>query len=216
MCLKVESDVLIVISSKASPLRHALFLPVSLSVSYLYCSQPFQEKQCTFFFGLCVFMQNLCGFLIYINIVLGLPFGSAGKEPACQCRRHWRCWVWSLGQEDPLEKEMGNPLQYTCLENPMNSGAWQATVHGVAKNQTGLSVHTQKYSKSHCCLLLFPLNCNIFWFTYVAFDCVDHNKLWKILKEMGIPDHLTCLLENLCAGQEETVRTGHGHGLDWF
>ena len=47
-----------------------------------------------------------------------------------------------------------------------------------------------------------------------AFDCVDHNKLWKILKEMGIPDHLTCLLRNLYAGQEATVRTGHG--TDWF
>ena len=43
-----------------------------------------------------------------------------------------------------------------------------------------------------------------------AFDCVDHNKLWKILKEMGIPDHLTCLLRNLYVGQEGTVRTGHG------
>ena len=48
-----------------------------------------------------------------------------------------------------------------------------------------------------------------------AFDCVDHNKLWKILKEIGIPDHLTCLLRNLCAGQEATVRTGHGT-TDWF
>ena len=43
-----------------------------------------------------------------------------------------------------------------------------------------------------------------------AFDYVDHNKLWEILKEMGIPDHLTCLLRNLYAGQEATVRTGHG------
>ena len=43
-----------------------------------------------------------------------------------------------------------------------------------------------------------------------AFDCMDHNKLWKILKEMGIPDHLTCLLRKLYAGQEATVRTGHG------
>ena len=43
-----------------------------------------------------------------------------------------------------------------------------------------------------------------------AFDCVDHNKPWKIQKEMGIPDHLTCLLRNLYAGQEATVRTGHG------
>ena len=48
-----------------------------------------------------------------------------------------------------------------------------------------------------------------------AFDCVDHNKPWKIVKEMGIPDHLTCLLRNLCAGQEATVRTGHGK-TDWF
>ena len=48
-----------------------------------------------------------------------------------------------------------------------------------------------------------------------AFDCVDHNKLWKILKEMGIPDHLTCLLRNLYAGQEATVRTGHGT-TNWF
>ena len=48
-----------------------------------------------------------------------------------------------------------------------------------------------------------------------SFDCVDHNKLWKILKEIGIPDHLTCLLRNLYAGQEATVRTGHGT-TDWF
>ena len=48
-----------------------------------------------------------------------------------------------------------------------------------------------------------------------AFDCVDHNTLWKILKEMGIPDHLPCLLRNLYAGQEATVRTGHGT-TDWF
>ena len=48
-----------------------------------------------------------------------------------------------------------------------------------------------------------------------AFDCVDHNKLWSILKEKEIPDHLTCLLRNLFAGQEATVRTGHGR-TDWF
>ena len=48
-----------------------------------------------------------------------------------------------------------------------------------------------------------------------AFDCVDHNKLWKILQEMGIPDHLTCLLRNLYAGQEAAVRTGHGT-TDWI
>ena len=48
-----------------------------------------------------------------------------------------------------------------------------------------------------------------------AFDCVDHNKLWKTLKEIGIPDHLTCLLRNLYAGQEARVRTEHGT-TDWF
>ena len=48
-----------------------------------------------------------------------------------------------------------------------------------------------------------------------AFDCMDHNKLWKILQEVGIADHLTCLLRNLYAGQEATVRTGHGT-TDWF
>ena len=50
---------------------------------------------------------------------------------------------------------------------------------------------------------------------YKAFDCVDHHKLWKILKEMGIPDHLTCLLRSLYAGQEATVRT-KGRTMDWF
>ena len=50
---------------------------------------------------------------------------------------------------------------------------------------------------------------------YKAFDCVNHNKLWKILKEMGTPDYLTCLLRNLYAGQKATVRTGHGT-TDWF
>ena len=48
-----------------------------------------------------------------------------------------------------------------------------------------------------------------------AFDCVDHNKLWKILKDMGIPDHLICILRKLYAGQEASVRTGHGT-TDWF
>ena len=48
-----------------------------------------------------------------------------------------------------------------------------------------------------------------------AFDSVDHNKLWKILKEMGVPDHLTCILRNLYAGQEATIRIGHGK-TNWF
>ena len=62
----------------------------------------------------------------------------------------------------------------------------------------------------------FPQNIYYCFIDYTkAFDCVDYNKLWKILKEMGIPYHLTCLLRNLYAGQEATVRTGHGT-TDWF
>ena len=62
----------------------------------------------------------------------------------------------------------------------------------------------------------FQENISFFFIDYAkAFDCVDHNKLWKILKELGIPDHLTYLLRNLYAGQEATVRTGHGT-TDWF
>ena len=53
------------------------------------------------------------------------------------------------------------------------------------------------------------------YFCFIDYDCVDHNKLWKILKEMGIPDHLICLLRNSYAAQEATVRTGHGT-TDWF
>ena len=76
-----------------------------------------------------------------------------------------------------------------------------------------------------CCLLLscfsgflclFGVSCGLCFIDYAkASDCVDHNKLWKILQEIGIPDHLTCLLRNLCAGLQATVRTGHGT-TDWF
>ena len=69
-----------------------------------------------------------------------------------------------------------------------------------------------------CLILQWEFQKNIY-FCFIeyakAFDSVDHNKLWTILKEMGIPDHLTCLLRNLYAGQEATVRTGHGT-TDWF
>ena len=62
----------------------------------------------------------------------------------------------------------------------------------------------------------FQKNINFCFIGYTkAFDCVDHNKLWKILKEMEIPDHFTCLVQNLHSGQEATVRTGHGT-VDWF
>ena len=70
---------------------------------------------------------------------------------------------------------------------------------------TGIEKATESQKKIYICCIDYAK----------AFDCVDHNKLWKILKEMGILDHLTCLLRNLYAGQEATVRTGHGT-TDWF
>ena len=72
------------------------------------------------------------------------------------------------------------------------------------------SVGSQKKQRN------FKKNIYFYFINYTkAFDCVDHNKLWKILKEMGIPDHLTCLLRNLYASQEATVRTGD-ETIDWF
>ena len=63
---------------------------------------------------------------------------------------------------------------------------------------------------------IIPENIHFCFIDYTkAFDCVDHNKLWKFLKEMGIPDHFTFLLRNLYAGLEATVRTRHG-AMDWF
>ena len=93
----------------------------------------------------------------------------------------------------------GNPLQYSCLENPRD-GSLVGWIYGVAQSRTWLS-----WLSSSSCFIDYAK----------AFDCVDHNKMWKILKETGIPDHLTCLLRNLNAGQEATVRIGHGT-IDWL
>ena len=88
--------------------------------------------------------------------------------------------------------------------------------------QTGFRKGIQtRYQIANICWIIekqseFQKNIYFYFIDYAkAFDCVDHNKLWKILQEKGIPDHLTCLLRNLYAGQEATVRTGHGT-TDWF
>ena len=87
--------------------------------------------------------------------------------------------------------------------------------------QTGFRKERNHTSNANICWIIkkareFQKNIYFCFIDYAkAFDCVDHNKLWKILKEMGIWDHLTHLLRNLYAGQEATVRTGHGT-TDWF
>ena len=92
------------------------------------------------------------------------------------------------------------------------------TEHARAHNERGKSLIQGEYSMIRCYMAYYLSSLPpSFCFTdYTkAFDHVNHNKLWKILKEMRIPDHLTCLLRNLYAGQEATVRTGHGT-IDWF
>ena len=121
----------------------------------------------------------------------------------------------------------GNPLQYSCLENPRDGGAWWAAVYGVSHRvghdwsdlaaaaeepdiKLPTSVGSSKKARE------FQKNIYFCFIDYTkVFDCLDHNKLWKILQEMGIPDHLTCLLRNLYAGQEATVKLGMEQ-TDWF
>ena len=108
------------------------------------------------------------------------------------------------------------------LVNPQNSPSQASTVHKLNFQMFKLVLEKAeeaeiKLSTSAGSSKKQEFQKNIYFFIAYAkaFDCVDHDKLWKILNEMGIPDHLTCLLRNLYAGQEATVRTGHGT-KDWF
>ena len=109
-------------------------------------------------------------------------------------------WVPSLSQEDPLEKEMAIHSSTVAWKIPWEEEPGR--LHSIGSQRVGHDWVTS---------LSFPFTTDY----AKATDCVDHNKLWKILKEMGIPDHLTCLLRNLYTGQETTVRTGCGT-TDWF
>src|SRR5574341_827420 len=89
--------------------------------------------------------------------------------------------------------------QYRMVEIPKMEVSYKTTIRWIMEKAKEFQKNT------YFCFIDFAK----------AFDCVDHNKLWKILKEMGIPDHLTCLLRNLYAGQDATVRTGYGT-TNWF
>ena len=122
---------------------------------------------------------------------------------------HFHSSLWCIGEG------YSNPLQCSCLENPKDGRAWWAAIYGVAQSRTRL----KRLSSSSCIIKKARDFQKNIYFCFIdnakCFDCVDHKKLWKILKEMGIPDHLTCFLRNLYAGLEATVRTGHGT-TDWF
>ena len=112
----------------------------------------------------------------------------------------WETWVRSLGWEDPLEK---GKATHSIVQAGFRKG------RGTRDQIDNIRCIIEKAKE-------FQKNIYFCFIDYAkAFDCVDHNKLWKILKEMGIPDHLTCLLRNPHAGQEATARTGHGT-TDWF
>ena len=130
--------------------------------------------------------------------------------------------VRSLGQEDPLEKEMAThssilAWRIAWTEEPGRlqfTGCWSDMTerlhfHFLFFRGTRDQIANIRWIKEKA--REFLKNIYFCFIDYTkAFDWVDHNKLWKILKEMGIPDHLTCLLRNLYAGQEATVRTRHG------
>ena len=141
-------------------------------------------------------------------------------ESACQCRRHkrfgfnpwvrkipWSKWQFLLEEMAIHSSILVWKIPWTDKPVGLQSMGSQRVGHDWATEHT----HSNRCEViTHCDFdLHFPNDCA------KAFDCVDDNKLWKILKEMGIPDHLTCLLRNPYAGQEATVRTGHGK-TDWF
>ena len=147
---------------------------------------------------------------MYINTVTKLTSAKwwlTGKEPTCQCRRHtrhkrqtlpamWEMWVWSLGWEDPLEDNNGNPLQYSCLENSMNRGAWWAAVHGVVKSWKAWPANHTHLPGTHQALykhyLRFPPKCKvqspISWQGDWGSERLQN--VYSLMRLLGFPDGL--------------------------
>uniref|UniRef100_A0A8C0AC82 RNA-directed DNA polymerase n=1 Tax=Bos mutus grunniens TaxID=30521 RepID=A0A8C0AC82_BOSMU len=126
------------------------------------------------------------------------PWDSPGKNTGVSCHFLLQC----------MKVKRESEVTHSCLtlSDCMEFSLPGSSVHGIFQARVLEWV-----------AIAFPeINIYFCFIDYAkAFDCVDHNKMWKILKEMGIPDHLTCPLRNLYAGQEATVRTGHGT-TDWF
>ena len=108
-------------------------------------------------------------------VFLGFPRGSSIKEPGGQCRRHESLWLGSLGQEDPLWGGHGNPLLCSCLENPMDRGAWQATVLRITKRWTPL-----KQLSMHARMQMITTN-------NIKKTLLSFNKYWSKLNPFLLP-----------------------------
>ena len=148
------------------------------------------------------------------------PWDSPSKNTGVGCHFLLQCMKVKSGSEVAQScPTLRNPMDCSL---PISSRPWD-----FPGNSTGVDCYfllqrifpTQRSSPAlpHRREMLYHLShqgSQVIYFCFIdyakVFNCVDHNKLWKILKEMGIPDHLTCLLRNLYAGQEATVRTGHG------
>ena len=132
-----------------------------------------------------------------------ISFHSNIKGNAKECSNYNRIALISHAIKVMLKILQGKPQQYVNHELPDVQAGFRKG-RGTRDQIANIRWITEKARE-------FQKNINFCFINYAkAFDSVDHNKLWKILKKMGIPDHLTCLLRNLYAGQEATVRTGHG------
>ena len=131
----------------------------------------------------------------------------------------WETWVWFLSWEDPLKNRKATHFSILAWKIARFQ---QSMNHELPDVQAGFKKGkgTRNQIANICCIIEkargFKKNTYFCFIDYAkTFDCVDHNELWKVIKELGIPDHLTCLLRKLCAGQEAIVRTGRGT-TDWF
>ena len=130
------------------------------------------------------------------------PWDSPGKNTGVGCHFLLQC----------MKVKSESEVTQSCptLSDPMDCSPPGSSIQGIFQARVlewgAIAFSTKEFQKNiYFCLIGYAK----------AFDCMDHNKLWKILKEMGIPDHLTCLLRNLYTGQEAIVRTEHGT-TDWF
>ena len=153
-----------------------------------------------------------CYYLENSAVATGLEkasFHSNPKERQCQiCSNYRTIALISHASKVMLKSPQARLQQYVKCELPDVQAGFRKS-RGTRDQIANIRWIIEKGSK-------FQKNIYFSFIDYAkAFDCVDHNKLWKILQEMGIPDHLTCLLRNLYAGQEATVITGYGT-TDWF